>query len=248
MFFRQRINPDASISYFFGCAGLGKAVAVDVLAGDEAWYLAQADKLKVSITLVFDTHIHADHLSGGRTLARSSGAAYLLHASNRGKTSFDFTPVADGDVLVAGNTQLEVLHTPGHTGDSICLLVSDRRRSNAPWFMLTGDTMFVGSVGRPDLDGLASTLWHSLHHRLLTLPDDMEIFPGHTAGSPCGADISGKPSSTIGFERRNNALLALDNQTFVEAVSANIPARPAGMDDIVAANLGQAACTPHQHA
>lgn len=243
MFFKQRVNDDASISYFFGCGGQGKAVAVDVVAGDEAWYVEQARLLSVSITTVFDTHIHADHLSGGRELANQAGADYALHESNRGKTGFAFTPVADDDVILAGNTRIQVLHTPGHTEDSISLLVSDFRRSEAPWFVLTGDTLFVGSVGRPDLAGrekeMAARLWHSLHERLLTLPDDLEIFPGHQAGSTCGADISGKPSSTIGFEKRWNSLLSLGREDFIAAVTANIPARPLDMERLIASNLGQ---------
>ena len=245
MFFKQRINHDASISYFFGCGGLGKAVVVDVLAGDEAWYLDEAKKLNVAITLVFDTHIHADHLSGGRTLAELAGADYLLHESNLDKAGYAFSPVTHNDVLMAGNTRIEVLHTPGHTEDSICLLVSDYRRGQAPWFVLTGDTLFVGSVGRPDLAGrereMAGRLWHSLHERLLNLPDDLEIFPGHTAGSVCGADISGKPSSTIGFEQHWNPLLSLDKDEFIATVTASVPLRPADMDRLIAANLGQPA-------
>lgn len=246
MFFKQRINDDASISYFFGCGGLGKAVAVDVVAGDEAWFLAEASRLDVQITMVFDTHIHADHRSGSRALADLAGAAYLLHANNIGKAGFDFLPLADGDVHMAGNTRIEVRHTPGHTEDSICLLVSDYRRSESPWFVLTGDTLFVGAVGRPDLAGregvMAGQLWHSLHERLLDLPDELEIFPGHTAGSPCGAGISGKPSSTIGFERRWNPLLSLGKQQFIDVVNADIPPRPANMEAYVAANLGHAVC------
>jgi glyoxylase-like metal-dependent hydrolase (beta-lactamase superfamily II) len=245
MFFKQHVNDDASISYFFGCGGQGKGVAVDVLAGDEAWYLEQAKKLNVAITMVFDTHIHADHLSGGRALAKLAQADFLLHESNQGKAGYPFTQVADGDVLTAGNVRIKVLHTPGHTEDSICLVVSDFRRSEAPWFVLTGDTLFVGSVGRPDLAGreqeMAGLLWHSLHERLLNLPDDLEIFPGHTAGSPCGADISGKPSSTIGFEKRWNRLLSLGKEDFIAVATTSIPARPANMERLVAANLGQQA-------
>jgi glyoxylase-like metal-dependent hydrolase (beta-lactamase superfamily II) len=247
MFFIQRVNNDASISYFFGCGGLGKAVAVDVVAGDEAWFLSEATRLNVQITMVFDTHIHADHLSGGRTLADLAGAEYLLHAKNQGKTGFTFAPVADGEVRMAGNTRVLVRHTPGHTEDSICLLVSDHRRSESPWFALTGDTLLVGAVGRPDLSGqvraMAGQLWHSLHERLLDLPDDLEIFPGHTAGSPCGAGTSGKPSSTIGFERRCNPVLSLTKQQFIDTITSDIPARPANMEAYVAANLGQAVCT-----
>lgn len=243
MFFKQRTNEDASISYFFGCGGLGKGVAVDVLAGDQAWYVDQARKLNVDITIVFDSHIHADHLSGGRQLAEQAGASYALHESNAGKTSFPFMPLRDGQVIDAGNTRIEVLHTPGHTDDSICLLVSDRRRTESPWFVLTGDTLFVGAVGRPDLAGrgreMAARLWTSLHERLLKLPDELEVFPGHQAGSACGADISGKPSSTIGFEKRWNPLLALDKEAFASALVAATPPRPVDMERLVAANLGQ---------
>jgi hydroxyacylglutathione hydrolase len=244
MFFKQRANDDASISYFLGCGGLGKAIAVDVLAGDEAWFTDQARRLEVEITHVFDTHIHADHLSGGRALAELAGAHYALHESNLGKTAFPFTPVSDRQTIDAGNTRIQVLHTPGHTEDSICLLVSDRRRAEAPWFILTGDTLFVGSVGRPDLAGrerdMAAMLWHSLHDRLLNLPDELEVFPGHQAGSACGADISGKPSSTIGFEKRWNRLLALSKDAFVASLTATLLPHPAAMDRLVAANLGQA--------
>jgi hydroxyacylglutathione hydrolase len=243
MFFLQRANEDASVSYFFGCGGLGKAIAVDVLAGDEAWFINQAGQRNVRISTVFDTHIHADHLSGGRALAELAGAQYALHEHNVGKTGFAFTPVADGQVIAAGNTRVQVLHTPGHSEDSICLLVSDLRRADAPWFVLTGDTLFVGSVGRPDLAGreqdMAARLWQSLHTRLLSLPDDLEIFPGHQAGSRCGADISGKPSSTIGFEKRCNGMLSLGKEAFVAALTASMTARPFGMDAFVAANLGQ---------
>lgn len=243
MFFKQRTNDDASISYFFGCGGQGKGIALDVLAGDEAWYVNEARKLNVEISYVFDSHIHADHLSGGRALAQQRGAAYMLHESNIGKTCFPFTPVSDMQTIDAGNTRVQVLHTPGHTDDSICLLVSDRRRAEAPWFILTGDTLFVGSVGRPDLAGreqeMAAKLWHSLHDRLLSMPEELEVFPGHQAGSACGADISGKPSSTIGFEKRWNSLLALDKAVFTSTLTSTLLARPAEMDRLVAANLGQ---------
>jgi len=244
MFFKQRANDDASISYFLGCGGLGKAIALDVVAGDEAWYVNEARKLGVEIMLVFDSHIHADHLSGGRKLAELARASYALHESNVGKTTFPFTPVRDREIIDVGNTRIQVLHTPGHTEDSICLLVSDRRRAEAPWFVLTGDTLFVGAVGRPDLAGreqeMAEQLWSSLHGQLLNLPDDLEVFPGHQAGSACGADISGKPSSTIGFEKRWNPLLALGKEAFKSTLVAATPPRPADMERLIAVNLGRA--------
>lgn len=245
MFFKQRLNPDASISYFFGCGGHGKAIAVDVPAGGEQWFIDEAIKLNVGITHVIDTHIHADHVSGGLHLAGLANAAYALHESNLGKTGYTFQPLRHGESILAGNVRVEIVHAPGHTEDSICLLVADYRRSPEPWFVVTGDTLFVGSVGRPDLAGkekeMAASLWQSLHERLLALPGDIEIFPGHQAGSACGAELSGKPSSTIGFEKRWNPLLSLGKEDFVAAVIGNIPPRPADMDRIVAANLGHAA-------
>lgn len=242
MFFKQLAAKESSLSYFLGCGTLGKSIAVDVVAGDEAWFIEEAKKAGVTISHVIDTHVHADHYSGGRRLAQMTGALYCLHASDASLVKFPFQALHDGDIIEVGNVAVKVLHTPGHTLDSTCLAVSDNRRSAQTWFVITGDTLFVGSVGRPDLAGreqeMAAKLFDSLHAKLLSLPDETEIFPGHQAGSVCGAGISGKPSSTIGFEKRFNPALRLtDKNEFIKLVTGDIPPRPAEMDKMVAANI-----------
>ncbi len=242
MFFMQLPAKESSLSYFLGCGSLGKAIAVDVVAGDELWFMNEAAKANVTITHVIDTHIHADHYSGSRTLAKLANAKYCLHECNKDVVEYKFHPLSDNDIIEVGNVAVKVVHTPGHTLDSLCLLVTDKRRGDQPWFALTGDTLFVGSVGRPDLAGkeqeMAAQLFDSLHSKLLTLPDETEIFPGHQAGSVCGAGISGKPSSTIGFEKRFNPGLHIsDKAEFVRYLTSEIPPRPAQMEKMVAANI-----------
>jgi len=242
MFFKQLSTQASSLSYLFGCGGMGKAIAVDVVAGDEEWFIEEAAKANVQITHVIDTHLHADHYSGGRVLAKLTAAPYCLHASDTAVVKFPFHPLHDNDLIEAGNVQVRVLHTPGHTLDSVCLLVTDKRRGAQPWFVLTGDTLFVGALGRPDLAGreqeMAGQMYDSLHAKLMVLPNETEIFPGHQAGSACGAGLSGKPSSTIGFEKRWNPGLSIaDRKEFIAHLTSEIPPRPAEMDRIVAANI-----------
>jgi glyoxylase-like metal-dependent hydrolase (beta-lactamase superfamily II) len=241
MFFKQLATKESSLSYFFGCGSKGKSVAVDVVAGDEEWYIEEAKKANVTINYVIDTHVHADHYSGGRRLAQMVGAPYCLHESDHGLVRFEFEPIRDGQLLDIGNVEVKVLHTPGHTPDSVCLLVSDKRRSEAPWFVVTGDTLFVGATGRPDLADkereMAAVLYDSIHDKLLPLSSEVEVFPGHQAGSVCGAGLSGKPSSTIGYERRWNPGLSMGKEEFIENLVREIPPRPAEMERMVAANI-----------
>jgi glyoxylase-like metal-dependent hydrolase (beta-lactamase superfamily II) len=230
-------------AYVFGCGGRGIACVVDPHEADVDAYIAFAESKGMRITHVFDTHVHADHRSGGRTIAARTGARYCLHRA--AEVAFPFEPLDDDQGIELGNTIVRVLHTPGHTPESISLVVSDLRRGPEPWFVCTGDTLFVGAVGRPDLPGRerenAATLHRSVRDRLMALPDDVEIYPAHFAGSACGAGMSGKPSSTIAFERRWNPLLALGEQAFVDELAGAVTAKPAELDAILRFNQGRAA-------
>jgi hydroxyacylglutathione hydrolase len=194
---------------------------------------------------VIDTHVHADHRSGGPALARKVAAPYRLHEGADVRVPFE--PMGDGEEIVLGNTRIRVLATPGHTPESVCLVVTDLRRAPDPWFVLTGDTLFVGAVGRPDLPGHArenaGALYDSIHGKLLTLPDDLEVYPGHFAGSACGVGMSGKPVSSLGFEKRWNPMLKLAREAFVEALS-DVPAKPAEMERVLRFNQGRSEEAP----
>lgn len=242
MFFRQFATKEATLSYFFGCGSCHVGVAVDPVLGDEDWFISEAKKQDVKITHVIDTHVHADHYSGGRELAKQTGALYCLHETNSGRVKFPFEALHDGDQIVIGNVVANVVHTPGHTPDSICLTVTDKRRADTPWFVLTGDTLFVGSIGRPDLAGkeveMAGQLYDSIHNRILNLAGEVELYPGHTSGSACGAGISGKPMSTLAFEKRWNQALSLPREEFITSLTGNIPPKPKEMERMVAFNLG----------
>ena len=240
MIFRPFYYDDMGCAaYLLGCGTLGRCAVVDARTNDVDVYASFATEKGMRITHVIDTHVHADHRSGGPALARLTGAEYCLHES--ADVALPFTPLCDGQSLELGNTRVKVLHTPGHSPESVCLVVTDARRGADPWFVLTGDTLFVGAVGRPDLPGRArehaSDLYTSVHDKLLTLPADLEIYPGHFSGSVCGKGLSGKPTSTIGFERRWNPVLSLDRNAFVERMT-DVPERPAEMEQILAFNRG----------
>ena len=194
-------------------------------------YLEAAAQKSMRITHIFETHVQADHLSGARRLAEATGAPVIFHRS--APVEFPHVDVEDGQRIDLGNVSLSILHTPGHTPDSVSILVTDKTRASEPWFVLTGDTLFSGGVGRPDLIGagseakLAAELHESLHRKILTLPDHLEIFPAHFGGAACGKGLSGKPGSTIGFERRfNPALQARSRDEFVDFVLADLPPQP----------------------
>ena len=228
-------------AYLFSCGGKGKCTVVDAHDDEIDAYIAFAEAKGMRITHVIDTHVHADHRSGGPALAKRVSAPYCLHAS--ADVSVLFEPLHDGQEIELGNTLVKVLHTPGHTPESVSLVVTDLRRGTDPWFVCTGDTLFVGAVGRPDLPGRAKEnaeeLYESIHQKLMKLADDVEIFPGHFAGSVCGVGMSGKPSSTIAFEKRWNALLSKSKDEFVTAL-ADVPPKPAAMEQILQINRGRA--------
>jgi glyoxylase-like metal-dependent hydrolase (beta-lactamase superfamily II) len=154
-----------------------------------------------------------------------------------------FTPLVDGQLLDLDNVIIQVVHTPGHTPESICLLVTDKTRGPEPWFLLTGDTLFVGAVGRPDLPGhareSAAELYDSLKKKILTLPETLEVYPTHFSGSVGGAGMSGKPMSTLAFEKKWNPTLQLDRETFIETLTKGILPKPSEMETILRINQGR---------
>jgi hydroxyacylglutathione hydrolase len=240
MIFQQLVNEESGcLSYLIGCGEAGQAVIVDPGRDRVAEYLRIARKKGLRITHVVETHTHADHISGARDLVAATQAAIVLHRS--APAVFDHESVEDGDVLCVGNVELKMLHTPGHTPDSMSILVTDRSRGDQPWFVLTGDALFIGSVGRPDLGGgrAAEDIYESLTRVLLPLDDSVEVYPGHGAGSMCGRAMSAKTGSTIGFERRfNPALQFRDKARFVEFLMQGVPPKPPSFDTIVAKNRG----------
>jgi hydroxyacylglutathione hydrolase len=206
-------------------------------------YLEAAGQKAMRITHIFETHVQADHLSGAQKLAAATGASVLLHAS--ADVRFPHVPLADDEEHELGNVRVRVIHTPGHTPEGVSFLVTDRTRAPEPWFVLTGDTLFSGGVGRPDLLGdgaetaLAEQLFDSLHDRLLKLPDHIEVFPAHFGGAACGKGLSGKPGSTIGFERRFNPALQLASKPeFVRFVLTDLPPQPPAFAENRRRNLG----------
>lgn len=253
MIFRQILHPATGCaSYIFGCTGKKALAVVDPHLEHVDDYLAVAAEAQSPIVAILETHVQADHRSGALAVAERTSAPIYLHEA--AELAFPHRRLHEGEEITLGNDYLRVLHTPGHSPDSICLLAGDRVRGEDPWFLLTGDTLFVGDAGRPDLTAsepddhrsdsapgvearqAALTLYTSLQ-RLLTLPDDLEVYPAHFAGSACGRTMSGKPSSTLGFERRfNPALQPRSPEDFVAFMLADLPPAPPQHREIRAAN------------
>ena len=219
-------------SYLIGDETTGRAVVVDPQR-DVSGYIADAKVLGMTIELVIETHFHADFLSGHLELAHATGAKIVY--SSVAKPEYAFMPVADGARYSLGEVQLEFLHTPGHTPESISIVIYEHPGDEVPYGVLTGDTLFIGDVGRPDLLGsigftreeLADSLYDSLHSKLMPLPDATKVYPSHGAGSACGKNLSTELWSTMGEQRASNyALRAPDRPTFVELVTEGQPPAP----------------------
>jgi len=218
-------------SYLIGDESTGRAVVVDPRR-DINEYVQDAEAAGLTIELILETHFHADFLSGHLELANATGA--IIGLSDVASPEFDVRPFADGEKYSLGDIELEILQTPGHTPESISIVVREQP-GKEPWGVLTGDTLFIGDVGRPDLlasigferDELADMLYDSLHNKLMPLPDATRVYPAHGAGSACGKNLSTETSSTMGQQRAENyALLAPDKQTFIDMVTEGQPPVP----------------------
>jgi glyoxylase-like metal-dependent hydrolase (beta-lactamase superfamily II)/rhodanese-related sulfurtransferase len=238
--FEQLVEEDLGCaSYVIGCQAVGEAVVVDPPLATEP-VLEACQRHGARLVGVVETHTHADHVSGHGVLA-AAGAWIAIH--RRAGVAYPHRPLDDGDRLRVGSVAIDVLHTPGHRPEHCCLSVCDLTRADEPWVVLTGDALFVGDTGRPDLavggEEGAAALHRSLHQRLRALGDGVEVFPGHVAGSLCGRGMSAKTSTTLGFERRHNAMLAeMTIGEFVRRANENLAPKPPTMTRIVALNQG----------
>ncbi len=242
MYFKQIVKEDLGCaSYIIGCTNAGVCAVIDPRLDmvDDILELAAAREMRVAA--VIETHNHADHISGHGEIARRTGAPIYVH--EQAGAAYPHKNLKDGDELCFGVAKLHVIHTPGHRPEHIALAVSDTSRCEDPWLVLTGDSLFIGDVARPDLaiqgkEG-ASALYDSIFDRLLKLEDGVEVYPAHVAGSLCGRGMNPKTSSTIGFERKHNPAIApRPRDTFIHDINENLPQRPPNMLKIVERNRG----------
>jgi hydroxyacylglutathione hydrolase len=189
-------------------------------------YTEQAERDFSEIIAIIETHIHGDHVSGARKLSQLTGAPIYMHES--AKIGFDFRPISEGERIDLGNVDLQVMFTPGHTMESMSLLYIDQKRADTPWGVFSGDTLFVGDIGRLDFSGAGTKeqMHDSLFDKLLSLPDYVELYPAHYVGSVCGKGMSLKTNSTIGFERRFNKALKSNSFEAFEKYLIDNPLEP----------------------
>jgi hydroxyacylglutathione hydrolase len=250
MYFKQLVKEDLGCaSYLVGDTDAAICAVVDPRLDMVEDILELVAAKGMRVTAVIETHLHADHLSGHREVARRTGATIYVH--ELAGVAYPHTPLHDGDELWCGVVKLSVIHTPGHRPEHIALAVSDTSRSDDPWLVLTGDSLFIGDVARPDLAVVAEegaeALYDSIFKRLLHLDDGVEAYPAHVAGSLCGRTMSAKTSSTIGFERKHNPALApRPRTTFIADLTGNLPPRPPNMRTIIERN--RSGSTPHPDA
>ena len=237
MYFKQFLHDDLGCSSYLIASRDSREAAVIDPQPDVQQYLDLVAERRYKIVAIIDTHLHADHVSGNRELAAATGAQLYLH--EEADTLFPFHALRNGDALHLGPIILQVVHTPGHRPEALSLLVVNPPRSPEPSMVLSGDTLFVGDVGRPDLGGPDGAIqqYHSVQ-KLLQLEDYVEVFPAHFEGA-CGKGMCGRPSSTIGFERRFNPLLQLSEPEFIKLTS-QAQAQPLNMEAIIATNRGEA--------
>jgi glyoxylase-like metal-dependent hydrolase (beta-lactamase superfamily II)/rhodanese-related sulfurtransferase len=237
MYFNQILNERCGCaSYVIASRKIREAAIIDPAVETDP-YDALLRERDFRLRYVIDTHIHADHVSGARRLAAAHGAELCLHEA--AQVTYPFRPLRDGLELEVGPLRLRVLHTPGHRPELISLLIVNPPRSPEPSMVLTGDSLLVGDVGRPDFGGGDAASQYDSLTRLLRLPDWVAVFPGHFEG-PCGKGMCGRPSTTVGFERLYNPLARLDRGQFVARLTQGVPPRPLNMTAIEATNRGLA--------
>ncbi|MFO8089270.1 MAG: rhodanese-like domain-containing protein [Desulfatiglandaceae bacterium] len=242
MYFKQiTVDGLGCNSYVIGCPGARQAVVVDPKRDVQDYMDISRDE-GMRITHIIETHVHADHVSGNQELRSRTGAE--IYFSEYAPVTFEHKKLKEGDIIEFGVVKLDILYTPGHTPNSISILVTDKTRGNFPWMILTGDILFVGSIGRPDLAGeeilekQIKNLYDSLYEKMRRLPDYLEVFPAHGQGSLCGKGLSAKASSTLGYERETQPILKMQSfKEFHDNIAAEFPVRPKSFSHIINTNI-----------